>query len=119
MADYFPMISCAVARLAKNTSENRQALYGRARVAPLEQLRAITLPLSNTQLIHEQTDLENAIREVEFDAGWSCRRRSLLGSLFGLNFSNHIHFFLFGAQTVRTPSLFARRGSEDDWSTSA
>ena len=65
MADYFPMISRAVARLAKNTSENRQALYGRARVALLEQLRAITPPLSNTQLMHEQADLENAIRRVE------------------------------------------------------
>ena len=46
MADYFQLISLAVASLAKNSSENRQALYGRGRVALVEQLRQIT-PLTN------------------------------------------------------------------------
>ena len=65
MADYFETVSLAVARLAKNDSENRQALYGRARAALVEQLREITPPLSDTQLINEQIDLEKAIRKVE------------------------------------------------------
>jgi hypothetical protein len=65
MADYFQLISLAVASLAKNSSENRQALYGRGRVALVEQLRQITPSLTNAQLIHEQADLENAIRRVE------------------------------------------------------
>jgi len=65
MADYFQTVALAVARLAKNGSENRQALYGRARAALVEQLREITPPLSDTQLINEQIDLEKAIRKVE------------------------------------------------------
>jgi len=65
MADYFQTVSLAVARLAKNDSENRQALYGRARVALVEQLCEITPRLSDTQLINEQIDLEKAIRKVE------------------------------------------------------
>jgi len=65
MADYFQTVSLAIARLAKNDSESRQALYGRARVALVEQLREINPPLSDTQLISEQIDLETAIRKVE------------------------------------------------------
>jgi hypothetical protein len=65
VADYFPLVSQAVARLTKNDSESRRALYGRARLALVEQLREITPPLSDTQLLREQIDLENAIRKVE------------------------------------------------------
>ena len=39
MADYYPLISRAVAGLEKNNGENRRALYERARAALLAQLR--------------------------------------------------------------------------------
>jgi hypothetical protein len=65
MADYSPLISQAVARLVQNDLENRQALYGRARVALVEQLREIMPALSKMQIVHEQADLEIAIRKVE------------------------------------------------------
>jgi hypothetical protein len=65
MADYFPLISRAVAGLAKNESENRRALYDRARVALVAQLREITPALSDLDIIREQADLEKAIRRVE------------------------------------------------------
>jgi hypothetical protein len=66
MADYSSLVSIAVANLGdSNTSENRDALYARARVALVEQLREIKPPLSDAQLIHEQAELERAIRKVE------------------------------------------------------
>jgi hypothetical protein len=65
MADYFPLISQAVAGLVHNDLENRQALYGRAHVALVEQLREITPALSEMQIVREQADLEIAIRKVE------------------------------------------------------
>jgi hypothetical protein len=71
MADYFPLILQAVAGLENNDPENRRALYGRARVALVEQLREITPPLSDMELIREQIELENAIKMV--DAGYSPR----------------------------------------------
>ena len=39
MADYYPLISRAVAALEKNSGENRRAIYERARAALLAQLR--------------------------------------------------------------------------------
>ena len=46
MADYYPLISRAVAGLEKNNGENRRALYERARAALLAQLRGVTPPLN-------------------------------------------------------------------------
>src|SRR5262249_55424412 len=46
MADYYPLISRAVAALDKNSGENRRAIYERARNALLAQLRGVTPPLS-------------------------------------------------------------------------
>jgi hypothetical protein len=44
MADYYPLISRAVAALDKNSGENRRAIYERARNALLAQLRGVTPP---------------------------------------------------------------------------
>ncbi len=41
MADYYPLISRAVAGLEKNNGENRRALYERARAALIAQLRGV------------------------------------------------------------------------------
>ena len=64
MADYYPLISRAVAGLEKNTGENRRALYERARKALVDQLRGVQPPLSETDITRERLALEEAIRKV-------------------------------------------------------
>ena len=56
MADYYPLISRAVAALEKNNGENRRAIYERARHALLAQLRGVT------------PALEESIRKVEAES---------------------------------------------------
>ena len=65
MADYFPVLEKALARLPSNNGESRRAMYERARVALVEQLRGM---VTDTQLIKEQMDLERAIRRLELVA---------------------------------------------------
>jgi hypothetical protein len=67
MADYYPLISRAVAGLERNTGENRRSLYERARNALLDQLRSVTPSLSETDITRERLALEEAIRKVEAD----------------------------------------------------
>jgi hypothetical protein len=68
MADYYPLISRAVAALEKNNGENRRALYDRARAALLAQLRGITPPLNESDITRERLALEESIRKVEAEA---------------------------------------------------
>ena len=68
MADYFPLISRAVAGLAKNTGENRRVLYDRARSALVAQLRGVEPGLNESDITRERLALEEAIRRVEADA---------------------------------------------------
>ena len=68
MADYYPLISRAVAGLEKNTGENRRALYERARTALVAQLRGVNPPLPETDITRERLALEEAIRKVEAEA---------------------------------------------------
>jgi hypothetical protein len=68
MADYYPLISRAVASLERNDFENRKALYERARVALLAQLRGMTPDLSESDITRQQLALEEAIRRVEEDS---------------------------------------------------
>lgn len=68
MADYYPLISRAVAGLEKNTGENRRALYERARGALLTQLRGVTPALSESDITRERLALEESIRKVEAEA---------------------------------------------------
>ena len=65
MADYYPLISRAVAGLEKNNGENRRALYERARAALLAQLRGVTPPLNESDITRERLALEELIRKVE------------------------------------------------------
>ncbi|RXF73320.1 hypothetical protein [Hansschlegelia zhihuaiae] len=69
MADYFPVLSRAVAQLETNTGEARRAVYERARAAIVRQLRAIDPPLSEEDISRERMQLEEAIRRVEASAG--------------------------------------------------
>jgi hypothetical protein len=65
MADYFPVLSRAVAGLETNTGESRRAVYDRARAAIVRQLRSIEPPLSEEDIARERMQLEEAIRKVE------------------------------------------------------
>jgi hypothetical protein len=68
MADYYPLISRAVAALEKNNGENRRALYERARTALLAQLRGVTPALEESDITRERLALEESIRKVEAEA---------------------------------------------------
>jgi hypothetical protein len=68
MGDYYPLISRAIAALDKKSSEARREIYDRARAALADQLQKVDPPLSETNLEHERSALEDAIGKVEADA---------------------------------------------------
>ncbi len=67
MADYFALLSRAVASLDRNTRDAREGLYDRARSALQAQLRAADPPWSDADIKAEATALDAAIRQVEFE----------------------------------------------------
>lgn len=73
MANYYPLISKAVAGLEKNTGEARRALYERARTALVTQLRGMTPALGESDITRERLALEEAIRRIEAEAARSSR----------------------------------------------
>ena len=73
MADYYPLISRAVSGLDKNTGENRRALYDRARVALVDQLRGVQPALEESDITRERLALEEAIRKVEAETAKRAR----------------------------------------------
>ena len=73
MADYHPLIARAVTGLEKNTGENRRALYERARVALVAQLRGVVPALDESEITRERLSLEEAIRKVEAEAARQAR----------------------------------------------
>jgi hypothetical protein len=68
MADFFPLISKAVASLSETSGESRQVLYDRVRAALLSELRAAEPPFSEFQIMHERLALEDAVRKFEDEA---------------------------------------------------
>jgi hypothetical protein len=68
MADYYPLVSRAVATLDKKSSDARRALYDRARTTLVDQLQKVDPPLSLNEREHERLALEDAIDKVEADA---------------------------------------------------
>ena len=77
MADYYPLISRAVAGLEKNNGENRRTLYERARAALLAQLRGVTPALNESDITRERLALEEAIRKVEAEAARKSRSEAV------------------------------------------
>lgn len=65
MADYFPLISRAVAGLVPNSREAREAIYARAREALTRQLTNLDPPIPDADLWRERNALEETIRRVE------------------------------------------------------
>jgi len=69
MADYYPLISKAVAGLDHDaSSENRRVLYERARAALLAQLRTTKPPFTEAEITRERLALEEAVRKVDEEA---------------------------------------------------
>jgi hypothetical protein len=68
MADYYPLISEAIAALDKKTGEGRIAFYERARTILVDKLRRADPPLSETIIDQERLALEDAISKAEADA---------------------------------------------------
>lgn len=68
MADYFPLISRAIQALPDGgTSDQRQAIYDRAREALMRQLRSVEPPLPQGHIERERLQLENAVSRLEAD----------------------------------------------------
>jgi hypothetical protein len=68
MADYYPLLSRAIAGLENNTSEQRRAVYDRARAALVRQLRGTEPPLTEPEITRERLGLEDAVRRIEGEA---------------------------------------------------
>jgi hypothetical protein len=76
MADYYPLISDAIAALEKKGSEGRSAFYDRARAILTDKLWKANPPLSEAMIEQERLALEDAISRVEADATRSEEIRS-------------------------------------------
>src|ERR1700694_4771391 len=74
MADYYPLISRAIAGLDPSApGESRRALYERARAALIAQLRSVQPPLSESEITRERLSLEEGVRKVESEAAQRAR----------------------------------------------
>jgi hypothetical protein len=74
MADYYPLITKAVASLDPGAPrESRRAIYERARAALLSQLRIMNPPFTEAEITHERLALEEAVRIVEGEAAQRAR----------------------------------------------
>jgi hypothetical protein len=74
MADFYPLIAKAIARLdADAPGESRRALYERARTALTAQLRTTSPAFSEAEITREQLALEEALRRVEREAAQRAR----------------------------------------------
>ena len=67
MTDFYPMVLAALAKLAHNTQETRQALYERARTTLADRLRGLDPPLPPQRIMEERLAFEEAVRRAEAD----------------------------------------------------
>lgn len=67
MAEYYPLISRAVAGLRTGTPEARRGIYDRARQALTGQLRSLDPPVPEEAIARETAALDEAIARVESD----------------------------------------------------
>ena len=65
MADFYPILSRAVAGLADNSPDTRRAIYDRARTALVAQLRGLDPPLSEAEIMRERLALDEAVSRIE------------------------------------------------------
>ena len=78
MADYYPLISRAVANLGPSSPEQRRDLYDRATAALLGQLRNSDPPIPDADIERERLALEDAVRRVETEVGGGVQRAAEL-----------------------------------------
>ena len=67
MADYYPLLTRAIATLPDQDLAQRQAIYRRAREALERQLRGLDPPLGEADILKETLALEDVIRRIEAD----------------------------------------------------
>jgi hypothetical protein len=67
MVDYYAVMTRALAKLDKNTAEERRVLFDGARAVLLKQLRNRRPPATEPEVKREQFALEVAIRKVELE----------------------------------------------------
>lgn len=67
MADYYSLVSRAIAALPQPTPDTRQAVYERARKALFNQLRGIQPPVAEADIAAEGRALEEAITRLEIE----------------------------------------------------
>ncbi len=67
MADYYPLLTRAIATLPDRDPAKRQAIYRRAREALERQLRSIDPPLSDEDILKETLELDDVILRIEAD----------------------------------------------------
>ena len=68
MAEYYAVLSKAVASLEVSSPESRRAVYDKARNALIGQLKAIVPPLPTSEISRQRLELEEAIRRAEREA---------------------------------------------------
>ncbi len=67
MADFYPILSRAIAGLPDKSPEARRAVYDRARSALVAQLRGLDPPLGEAEIMRERLALDEAVSRVEAD----------------------------------------------------
>lgn len=67
MADYYPLLTRAIATLPDQDPAQRQAIFRRAREALERQLRGLDPPLGEAEILKETLALEDVIRRIEAD----------------------------------------------------
>jgi len=80
MADYYPLISGAVAKLPENTPASRRALYERVRSMLAKQLQSANPTISEAEVGRERRALDEAIKRVEAEAGTPAPAAQLTGA---------------------------------------
>lgn len=76
MAEYYAVLSKAVAGLENNGADTRRAVYDKARNALIGQLKAIEPPLPTAEISRQRLELEEAIRRVEREAAATGKSQS-------------------------------------------
>ena len=81
MTDFYPLVLRALAKLARNTEKDRQALYQRARTTLAARLQDIDPPVSQQRIMEERLAFEEAVRKAEADWTRGLVERELLSKL--------------------------------------
>ena len=67
MADFYPVLSRAIAGLPEQTAEARRAVYDRAKLVLVTQLRNVDPPISEADIMRQRLALDDVIARIERD----------------------------------------------------